>query len=583
MTYKYYQNRSERITKEFVDSEFAKLLARVDAAETSSDPNAWIQLYADWNALSAYVSGEASRISYHHSSAMSDPKWDEADKHMREEIMPAYEQGASQMLNLLLKSKHREAVGKHFGPYLIEALMTQVETMAPVNTTLRIMERDLADQYDKIVAAGEVDVLGKKVTLPVARNMQANSDPATRKAAFFAYRQWFLDHHDALGSIYDKLVKARDEMGRNLGHKNFIPLGYNYMRRTDYGPAEAKAFRDSVLQYAVPLSANLRQQHAEILGGTSNGKPAQLKPWDAGYHPELTLPSGIAPVDSQLDKAEQVFNSISPRLAKHFERMRQEGLIDLENRRDKRAGAFCTSFPDEGRVAIFCNSTGDEDDVSTLMHEMGHAFQAWESQSIEAVDLQWPTSDMAEVHSMGMEFLSMPEMHYFFNEGDAVKFERKHLYDVVSLMCYICIVDEFQHWVYEHPNVTLAERDAAWSEIWDRYTPGLDFTGIEATKYARWYAQAHIFQTPFYYIDYAIAQTGAMQLGMMNTQDHDKALDTYIKLCVKGGTKSVLTTFKEAGLRSPFDPNTMKDLMDFAAKTLGISGDAKAKSREAVA
>src|ERR1051326_8489074 len=130
MTYKHYQNRSERLTKEFVESEFSKLLARVGAAEASSDPNAWITLYADWNALSAYVSGEASRVSYHHSSYMSDPKWDAADKYLREEIMPAYEDGASQMLDYLLKSKHREAVGKHFGPYLIDALMTQVETMA---------------------------------------------------------------------------------------------------------------------------------------------------------------------------------------------------------------------------------------------------------------------------------------------------------------------------------------------------------------------------------------------------------------------------------------------------------------------
>ena len=577
MTYKYYPNRPERLTKEFVEAEYAKLLARVDQAEASPDPKAWIELYRDWNALTAYVGGEASRTSYQHSAYMKDPKWSEADKYIRDQLMPAYEKGGSAMLGLTLKSRHREAIGKHYGPYLIDALKTQVEPMAPVNSALRIRERDLADQYDKILAAGEVEVKvgdapAKKVTLPVARNMQTEADPATRKAAFFAYRQWFLDHHDALASIFDQLVRTRDEEGRNLGHENFIPLGYQLMRRTDYGPVEAKAIRDSVLTYAVPLAKRLREEHAAILAGHSNGKAtgsrAQLMPWDSGYHPEFTLPTGIAPVSTQLEKAQHVFEAISPRLAKHFTRMREEGLIDLENRREKRAGAFCTSFPDEGRVAIFCNSTGDEDDVSTLMHEMGHSFQAWESQAIEAVDLQWPTSDMAEVHSMGMEFLSMPQMTQFFSPDNARKFERKHLYDVVTLMCYICVVDEFQHWVYEHPTVTPADRDAAWNQIWDKYMPGLDFTGIESMKYARWYAQAHIFQTPFYYIDYAIAQTGAMQLGMMNTEDHDKALDTYIKLCVKGGTKSVLTTFKEAGLRSPFDPSTMRDLMAFAAKTL---------------
>jgi M3 family oligoendopeptidase len=337
------------------------------------------------------------------------------------------------------------------------------------------------------------------------------------------------------------------------------------MRRTDYGPKEAEAFRSSVLEYAVPLMKRLHQEHASILGTKT------LRPWDAGYHPGFTLPGGVAPIEKQLATAQQVFDEISPRLGKHFARMCKEGLIDLENRRGKRAGAYCTSMPDEGRVAIFCNSTGDADDVGTLMHEMGHAFQAWESQAIEAIDLQWPTSDAAEVHSMGMEYLSMPKMSRFFSQENADRFRREHLYDAIFLMCYIVIVDEFQHWVYANPEVSINDRDAAWARIWDKYLPGLDFSGIESHKYARWYAQGHIFQTPFYYIDYAIAETGAMQLGMMDEEDHDKALETYIRLCVIGGTKSVLNIFKEAGLRSPFDPATMRDLMDYAARSLDVA------------
>jgi len=221
------------------------------------------------------------------------------------------------------------------------------------------------------------------------------------------------------------------------------------MRRTDYGPKEAEAFRSSVLEYAVPLMKRLHQEHASILGTKT------LRPWDAGYHPGFTLPGGVAPIEKQLATAQQVFDEISPRLGKHFSRMCKEGLIDLENRRGKRAGVYCTSMPDEGRVAIFCNSTGDADDVGTLMHEMGHAFQAWESQAIEAIDLQWPTSDAAEVHSMGMEYLSMPKMSRFFSQENADRFRREHLYDAIFLMCYIVIVDEFQHWVYANPEFPL--------------------------------------------------------------------------------------------------------------------------------
>ena len=384
------------------------------------------------------------------------------------------------------------------------------------------------------------------------------------------YRGWFLEHHDEFAEIFDKLVKLRDQMGRNLGHKNFIPLGYLSMRRTDYGPEQAKAFRDSIRKYATPLLERLYHEQAESLGTPT------LRPWDAGYHPEFSLPTGIAPVEKQLDSAQHLFDEISPRLGKHFSRMRKEGLIDLENRKGKQPGAFCTSMPDEGRVAILCNSTGDEGDVGTLVHEMGHAFQAWESQKIEAVDLQWPTSDGAEIHSMGMEFLSMPHLSWFFKQEDADKFRRHHIFDAVMLMCYIAVVDEFQHWVYENPNVTPAERDQAWNAITDTYIKGVDFSGMEEYKYARWYPQSHIFQTPFYYIDYGIAQTAAIQLGMMDEENHEKALDTYIKLCVLGGTKGILNIFKSAGLMSPFDPNTMPHLMEYAARELGVEEMAEA-------
>jgi M3 family oligoendopeptidase len=564
MTYKYYPNRSEKLTKEFVESEYAKLIARIDAAEQSSSPKDWIELYRDWNALSAYVSGEGSRISFGRSKDMANKEFEVADKYYREEITPAAESGAATLLDAVIKSKHKKAIGDHFGQYLIDSLMTQVDPLAPVNSELRVKVNDLIDQYDQIVSAGEVTIEGKQVTLAVARSMQKSANPATRKAAFMAYREWFLAHHDEIAKIYDQMVHLRDQMGRNLGHKNYIPLGYLMMRRTDYGPKEAAAFRASIREYAVPIMKRLHEEHAAALGTPT------LQPWDAGYHPALTLPGGVAPIETQLVTAQQVFDEISPRLGKHFTRMCQEGLIDLENRKGKRAGAYCTSMPDEGRVAIFCNSTGDADDIGTLMHEMGHAFQAWESQKIEAIDLQWPTSDAAEVHSMGMEYLSMPKMSRFFSQENADRFRREHLYDAIHLMCYIAVVDEFQHWVYENPNASIAERDAAWSRIWDTYIPGLDFSGIESYKSARWYSQGHIFQTPFYYIDYAIAETGAMQLGMMDEENHEKALDTYIQLCVIGGTKSVLNIFKEAGLRSPFDPTTMRDLMDYASKSLGI-------------
>ena len=227
---------------------------------------------------------------------------------------------------------------------------------------------------------------------------------------------------------------------------------------------------------------------------------------------------------------------------------------------------------DEGRVAIFCNSTGDASDIATLTHEMGHAFQAWESQAIELVELQWPTADAAEIHSMGMEYLSLKHIGEFFADTEhAQRFRKKRWTGAVELICYICVVDEFQHWVYENPAASAGERDAQWDRIWEMYIPGLDFTGIEPYRHARWYAQLHIFRLPFYYIDYAIAETGAMQLAAMDAKDTGAALDTYLALCRTGGTKGVLDIFKSAGLRSPFDEGVMEGLAGYVGRECGLA------------
>jgi M3 family oligoendopeptidase len=564
MTYKHYPERAETLTKEFVESEYKKLTGSIEAAEASESAELWLALYAGWNALKSYVSSEGSRVNYAQSKDMSDPVLEEAERYYREDVTPVSDDASSKLVNALINSKHKQDIAARYGSFLIRALETEIEPLAPINSALRVKDGDLGNRYDKLVSSGEVTVDGKQVTLAVARAMQSSGDVRIRTEAFTAYRAWFIQHHDELASIFDEMVHLRDQMGRNLGHKNFIPLGYLGMSRTDYGPKESEAFRASVLKYAVPLQSKIYELHAEELGADT------LKPWDAGYTPSLTLPQGIAPVGTQLEKAQKVFDAISPRLGGHFRRMVGEGLIDLENRPNKYAGAFCTTFSDEGRAAILCNSTGDEDDVGTLMHEMGHAFQAWESSAIESVDLQRPTFDVAEVHSMGMEYLSMKEMSHFFSDENAEKVRRGRWREAVEILCYIGIVDEFQHWVYENPNCTTKERDQAWSKIWDIYKPGIDFTGMEDQKIARWYAQGHIFRAPFYYIDYAIAETGAMQLALMDASDKEKALGTYLKLCQMGGRESVLTIFKSSGLRSPFDPKLMQELMEHAASELGV-------------
>ena len=563
--YKHFPNRPDSLTPEFVEDEYAKQISAFDAAETEESPAAAITAFAGWNALKSYVHSEGARLGYALSKDMRHEENDRRERFFREKVLPKAEDGDAALAQRLLQSKHSAAVADRFGAQLLPTLGTTVEPLDPRNSDDRVKISELSNRYDKALAKGEVKVDGNLVTLQVARGMASSEKPELRKEAFCAHRQWFLDHREELAGIFAEMVEIRDRMGKKLGHDSFVPLGYLGMARTDYGRDEVGKFRESVLEFATPLGEKLLQRQAERLGTEA------LAPWDVAYDPELTLPTGIAkPIDEQLDRAAKVFSALSPKLAGHFAHMRENGLIDLENRKGKSPGAYCTSFSDEGKVAIFCNSTGDEDDVGTLMHEMGHAFQGWESQAIDAVDLQWPTADACEIHSMGMEYLSQRHMHEFFDEENAAKYKQNRWRSAVTLLCYVCVVDEFQHWIYENPKASSDDRDTRWREIHDHYIRGVNWTGLEEYEHARWYAQLHIFRYPFYYIDYAIAETGAMQLAMIDAKDHDKAMESYLELCRLGGTDSVLGIFKASGMRSPFEADLMRDLMAHAAEQLGL-------------
>lgn len=565
MEYRHYPQRPETLEPDFLKSEFEKITGRIESAEADANAEAWLGIYHDWNELRAYVSGERARRHYRLTKDMTNEEAEAAERFFREQLKPIAEDASSTLTEALVRSRHKQAVAERFGEHLLAVLEVSRQPLDPINAQLRIREGQLTKEYDKLCASGEVEVRGEKKTLAQAGALTISEDESLRKEAYQAVRGWFLDNREELARIYHQLVETRTQMGRNLGHDNFIPLGYAGMERTDYGPEEAAAFRAAVLEFATPLYGRILAGQAEALG------KEKLAPWDTGYHPELTLPTDVAePIGEQLERAQRVFDRVSPKLGAHFQRMRREGLIDLENRKGKASGAYCTAMPDEGRVAIFCNSTGSAGDVSTLMHEMGHAFQGWESQWIEATPLQSPTADACEIHSMGMEYLSQPYLDEFFEAEDLSRFRKDRWSRAVFLLCYVCVVDEFQHRVYEDPGMSPDQRDQLWNEIQSKYMPGVDWTNREDLQKSRWYAQLHIFRYPFYYIDYAIAETGAMQLALLDAADHDKALETYLELCRIGGTKSVLGIFGSADMRSPFDRSLMKELMDHAGKQLGV-------------
>lgn len=544
-----------------VQQAYEQLLQDIAQLETDAE---WEAVYQRWNSLKSQISGEHARRVYREAQDTRNEAAAEATRLMREEIEPIAEARDAELRAAFLASPARTALEARYGKHLFALFELAQTTFTEANIPLNVAVGDLGSRFERILGGAAIEIDGETYTLPRAWALLNNPSETKRKSAWEGITSWILSKSAEIHEIYGEMTKHRHHMATNLGEANFISVGYRKLNRLDYGPAQVETFRATIRKHIVPLVRDFRAKQAESLGQTT------VKPWNMYYFPGLSLPPGIAPIDQQLARAQVLFDRLHPTLAEHFRRMVKEGLIDLENRPGKRPGAFCTSFEDESKVVIFCNSTGDDEDISVLTHEMGHAFQGWESRWIEPLEIRWPTYEACEVHSMGMEFLSLRHLDTFFAPEDVEKYRKLKLIHTVTMIPYMALVDHFQHWVYEHPGHTAAERDAAWSSLWDEYMVGIDFTGCEHLKAIRWKRQAHIFVDPFYYIDYAIAESGALQLWQRAEHDPQGAMDAYMKLCHIGGSQSLLDIFKSAGLVSPFEPEVFTPALAAIRKELGL-------------
>ena len=556
------QNAAHELTPEGVRAAYEALERAMPEGGASAE--AWLAWYREWNAFKCRVDGERARRNYRSAQDTRDEAAETALREHREQIQPAIEAGEGRLRPRFLASPQRPALEAALGRQFFARLEEEQAAFAPANIPLHVEEGEASSQYQRLLGSAAIAVGDETLTMTRALARLGDPDPQVRRAVWDAFGAWMEQHRAELHGHYDRLVSLRHRMAASMGLASFVPLGYRRMGRTDYGPAEVAVLRDSIETHVVPVLAALRAEQARQLGVDA------VKPWDAAFFPGLSLGPNVVPVASQLDQAQHLFDRLHPTLAGHFRRMAEGGLIDLENRPGKRAGAFACTFEDEGQVAIFCNSTGAESDVTTLIHEMGHAFQGWESRWIEPLEVRWPTLDACEVHSMGLEFLALKEITAFFSPEQAARYRRLKLINTIQRLPYMAMVDAFQHWVYEHPDHSRAEREAHWDALWARFQPGVDYTGEEAHRQYRWMRQQHIFVAPFYYIDYAIAEVGAMQLWQMAEQDHDQAMKTYLALCHLGGTKSTIAMFESAGLRSPFEAGVLQPLMAKVSQELAL-------------
>ena len=456
---------------------------------------------------------------------------------------------------VLHESKFKEEIIKEYGKTFLDQIEMSLKTFDPKIKELLQNEIELKNEYTKVTAGAKINYKGKEYNLAGLGPFHSDTNRDTRKSSYEARFNWFKDNEQELDEIYDKLVKLRHEIAVTLGYKNFIELGYYRMGRSDYGPKEVSNFRKQIVEYVVPIVSKLQEQKKDILGLDKlyfydgiNFKDGDPKPKGTPEH--------------LVNAAQEMYHELSPETGKFFDTMVSEELMDLVNRDGKRPGGFCTSFPKYNRPYIFSNFNGTDHDITVLTHEAGHAFQNYSSTHQPLVNYHWPTMEAAEIHSMSMEFFTWPWMRKFFKE-DTEKFKYKHVSGSLSFLPYGACVDHFQHWVYENPDASPKERKDKWLELESIYMPSRDYDNMVFAKDGGiWQGQLHIYQMPFYYIDYTLAQTCAFQFWIKNENDSDSAWNDYLRLCKAGGSLSFVDLVKLAGLNSPFKDGCLKHVVD---------------------
>ncbi|MCR5294725.1 MAG: M3 family oligoendopeptidase [Lachnospiraceae bacterium] len=477
---------------------------------------------------------------------------------------PAVEEDNQAFIRALAASPFRAMFEQEFGKVLFLNAEMAMKAFSPAIIEEMQKENDLAMAYEKLLASAQIPFRGEVCTISRMTPYKSSADDAVRLAAWKAEGQWYKDHQDALDSYYDELVKLRDAMGRKLGYENYIQMGYYRMERTSYGREDVERFRAAVREYLVPLAEEVYRKQAARFG---RDYPMSFADNALEFKTGNPKPAG-GPAEI-VEHASVFYDALSPETSEFFRTMREGELMDLLSTDGKQGGGYCTSLPDYRVPFIFANFNGTQGDVEVLTHEGGHAFAAYSNRDRIPLGQIWPGMEACEVHSMSMEFLSWPWAEDFFGE-DADKFRFSHLASALTFIPYGTMVDHFQHIVYEHPDMTPAERHAAWKELMGEYTPWHRLDG-EIPFYSEgqgWQRQHHIYSYPFYYIDYCLAQTAALEIWAMSRKDFRDAFSHYMAYTKMGGSETFTELIRKAGLLSPFDKECLRMVAETAREYL---------------
>jgi M3 family oligoendopeptidase len=450
---------------------------------------------------------------------------------------------------------HQDELEEKFGNQLFALAENAQKVFDPELSDLYIRENRLSTEYAKLIASAEFEFDGKLLNISELNKYTEDNDRAVRKEATVKMQNFFKENLETFDQLYDDLVKTRHAIALGLGFDNFLPVAYMRMNRIDYNSALVENFRDQVKEHVVPFVTELKERQRKRIGVDT------LKIYDENFTFKDGSPAIVGSTKDIMDNGAKMYKELSKETEEFFQFMSDRELFDVEAKKGKESGGYCTYIPDYESPFIFSNFNGTLGDVKVLTHEAGHAFQKYMSRDFTIPEYRNPTLESAEIHSMSMEFLTYPWMKLFFGE-DTEKFKFTHMVNSLSFLPYGVAIDEFQHIVYENPDLSPKERREEWKMLEEKYLPYRDYDGIEPLESgAFWHKQMHVFRRPFYYIDYTLAQVCALQFLKRSEENFEEAWKDYVELCKLGGSLPFGSLLKSADLKSPFDIDTVKTVV----------------------
>ena len=557
MTLRFAEISAPRPDKESLAAAHAAIATMLDAGDRAGALARWDQARREYETWSALV-----HLTFAQDTTDKDAV---AAREYADALAPEAATHETALKRRLLEDPDRAGLEALAGAHAVALWQTDITTFDPAIAAESEEESRLGARYTALLAGAKLSVHGQEVNLSGLAPFAEDRDRALRHEAEAARWSFFATHGEELDSIYDGLVKLRTTMARKLGDATFTPLAYRRMRRLDYGPADVARYREAVAAHVTPLVARILEQRRARQGWD------RLMFWDEALIDPAGNPKPIGGHDTLVAAAQEMFARMDPRLAAFYAMMRDGGFLDLKNRPGKAGGGFCTAFPSVGAPFIFANFNGTHHDIGVFTHEMGHAFQCWESRALPGVDYLWPTMEAAEIHSMGLEYLTHPQMGLLVGDAAADRYRAMHLISALAFLPYGVCVDHFQHEVYANPDATPAERHAMWQRLERLYMPWTDYGDLAYPAMGgRWQAKGHIYNAPFYYIDYTLALCVALQFWVWSRRDPRAALDAYVALCGRGGSMPFQGLVASAGLTSPFAPGALEAAVAEAAGVLGL-------------